>query len=243
MTDAADGLSATDSGITVNPAAATSLAIVGLPTTATAGLTNSFTVAALDPYGNIATGFLDTVQFTSSDGSAVLPVAYTFTDADQGLHTFFAVFETTGSQSLTATDVTSPGISGSVESIQVDGAAASSLVITDLPAITTAGAVLNMTITAYDANGNVATGYTGTVQFMSTDPQAALPAAYIFTAASGGSHTFSLALKTAGLQSITATDAADGLSATDSGITVKPAEADSLTVTGFPTTDTAGVAE
>ena len=69
----------------------------------------------------------------------MLPVAYTFTDADQGLHTFFAVFETTGSQSLTATDVTSPGISASVESIQVDGEAASSLVITDLPAITTAG--------------------------------------------------------------------------------------------------------
>ena len=56
-----------------------------------------------------------------------------------------------------------------------------------------------MTITAYDANGNVATGYTGTVQFMSTDPQAALPAAYTFTAASGGSDTFSVVLKTAGL--------------------------------------------
>ena len=59
------------------------------------------------------------------------------------------------------------------KSIQVDGAAASSLVITDLPTITTAGSMLNMTITAYDANGDVATGYTGTVQFMSTDPQAA----------------------------------------------------------------------
>ena len=115
VTDAADGVSATQSGIAVNPAAATSLAIVGLPTTSTPGLANSFTVAAHDPYGNIATGYLGTVEFTSSDGSAVLPVAYTFTAADQGSHTFFAEFETTGSQSLTATDVTSPGISGSVE--------------------------------------------------------------------------------------------------------------------------------
>ena len=70
----------------------------------------SFTVAAHDPYGNIATGYLGTVEFTSSDSGAVLPVTYTFTAADQGSHTFSAVFETAGTQSLTATDVASPGI-------------------------------------------------------------------------------------------------------------------------------------
>ena len=138
VTDPTDGLSATESGIAVNPAAATSLAIVGLSTTSTPGLTTSFTVAAHDPYGNIATGYLGTVEFTSSDGSAVLPVAYTFTAADKGSHTFFAVFETQGTQNLTATDVTSPGITGS-EGTRVHGAASLSLVITGLPAITTAG--------------------------------------------------------------------------------------------------------
>ena len=39
-----------------------------------------------------------------------------------------------------------------------------------------------MTVTAYDAYGNVATGYTGTVAFTSSDPQACFPADYTFTA-------------------------------------------------------------
>ena len=37
-----------------------------------------------------------------------------------------------------------------------------------------------MTVTAVDAYGNVATGYTGTVHFTSSDGQAVLPANYTF---------------------------------------------------------------
>jgi hypothetical protein len=54
--------------------------------------------------------------------------------------------------------------------------------------------------------GNIAAGYRGTVHFTSTDAQAVLPANYAFVAADNGVHTFTATLKTAGTQSLTATD-------------------------------------
>ncbi|MGA3882053.1 hypothetical protein ACPCYY_19660, partial [Bacillus pumilus] len=55
--------------------------------------------------------------------------------------------------------------------------------------------------------GNVATGYTGTVHFTSTDGIAVLPADTTLT---NGVGTFSETLDTAGSQTITATDTAHG---------------------------------
>ena len=62
-------------------------------------------------------------------------------------------------------------------------------------------------MTALDPYGNVATAYTGTVSISSSDPQAALPSSYTFVSGDAGVHGFSVTLKTAGTQSITATDA------------------------------------
>src|SRR5262249_18680651 len=44
----------------------------------------------------------------------------------------------------------------------------------------TAGNSINLTVTALDALGNTATGYTGKIHFTSTDGQAVLPADYTF---------------------------------------------------------------
>ena len=86
-----------------------------------------------------------------------------------------------------------------------------------------------VTVTAYDAYGNVATGYTGTVTFTSSDGQAALPASYTFTAADAGTHTFSVTLETAGTQSITATDQRPlDHHRSETGIVVQAAAAQSL---------------
>ena len=64
-------------------------------------------------------------------------------------------------------------------------------------------------MTAYDAYGNVATGYTGTVALTSSDPLAELPPSNTFTLADAGKLGFSVTLETTGPQSITATDTAD----------------------------------
>ena len=99
-------------------------------------------------------------------------------------------------------------------------------------------------MTAVDAFGNVATGYTGTVTFSSSDVQAGLPASYTFTKKDAGVHTFNVTLKTAGIQSITAADTANAaIIATQSGISVTASTAaGAFVVTGFPAT-TAGVAQ
>ena len=62
-------------------------------------------------------------------------------------------------------------------------------------------------MTAYDRFGNVATGYTGTVTFSSTDTRASLPKTYTFTTADQGTHTFTgLVLRKPGYQTIRLTD-------------------------------------
>jgi hypothetical protein len=76
------------------------------------------------------------------------------------------------------------------------------------PASTTAGQTFSLILTAWDHYGNIATGYTGTVAFASSDPRATLPATYTFTATDNGTHTFDAALRTAGAQSIKVTDTA-----------------------------------
>jgi adhesin/invasin len=67
-----------------------------------------------------------------------------------------------------------------------------------------------VTVIALDAYGNVATGYTGTVHFTSTDNQALLTANYTFTAADVGVHTFTVTFKKTGMQTLTATDTHTG---------------------------------
>jgi hypothetical protein len=147
------------------------------------------------------------VRFSSSDGQAVLSANYTFTAADQGTHTFSATLKTAGAQSITVTDTTAAGLTGTDGGVTVNAAAASRFVIS-APSSVTSGVAFSLTITVEDAFGNVVTGYTGTVHFSSTDVKATLPGNYTFTAADKGVHTFTrLVLRKRGNQRITITDA------------------------------------
>src|SRR5262249_60309160 len=100
------------SGITVTAAAATHLVITALANVSI-GVAFSVTVTALDAYGNIATGYLGTIHFTSNDNKAILPSNYTFVAADAGVHTFTVTFKSSGTQTLTATDTHTGSIKGS----------------------------------------------------------------------------------------------------------------------------------
>ena len=202
-------LTGTQSGIFVNAAAAQALAISGFPSPLAAGVAGSITVTAKDAYGNTATRYTGTVGFTSSDGQGNLPGAYSFTAADYGRHTFSATLKTAGTQSITATDMAAPAVTGTESGIAISAASAAHLSVAS-PANTTAGTAFSITVTALDAFNNVATNYTGTVSFTSTDSSAVLPGGYTFTAADNGMHTFTngVTLKTAGSQTITATGTA-----------------------------------
>jgi hypothetical protein len=91
-------------------------------------------------------------------------------------------------------------------------ASASAFVVT-APAAVQSGVPFDVTVTAVDPFGLVALGYTGTVNFgtSDSDPGVALPADYTFTASDQGTHTFGsgFTLITPGDQTITATDTAD----------------------------------
>jgi large repetitive protein len=76
-------------------------------------------VTALDAFGNIATGYLGTVHFSSTDHHAILPSNYTFVAGDKGVHTFSITFKTAGKQSLTVTDVATSSITGTEAGINV----------------------------------------------------------------------------------------------------------------------------
>lgn len=107
-------VAAAQANLTVNPAAAVGLSFVNFPTIVPAGVPESFTLAAVDAYGNVATGYRGTIGFASSDAQAVLPSNYQFTAGDQGQHTFTATLTTPGAQSFSATDSANALITGSV---------------------------------------------------------------------------------------------------------------------------------
>ena len=112
------------------------------------------------------------------------------------------------------------------------------------PTAETAGTSFSLTVTAQNSSGATDTGYTGTIQFTSSDVQAGLPANFTFTAADAGTYTFTVTLKTAGSQSITATDTTtSAITGTLSGISVSPAPASQFVLSGLPSTTTAGVAQ
>ncbi len=197
----------------------------------TAGQSFSLTVTAKKASGATDTGYTGTIHFTSSDVQAGLPANFQFLASYDGTHTFTVTLKTAGSQSITATDTTTAQITGTLSGINVSPASASEVTISGLPSTATAGVTESFTVTAYDPFGNVASGYTGTVQFSSSDTAASLPGSYPFTSANGGKHTFSLTFETAGTQSLTVTDTASHLTATQSGISVAPAAPTNLVAT------------
>ena len=83
------------------------------PSSATSGTSFSEQVIARDNSGSTVTNYRGTVHFTSSDGAATLPVDYAFTSGDSGVHTFSVTLQTSGSQSVTATDTVTSTINGS----------------------------------------------------------------------------------------------------------------------------------
>jgi uncharacterized delta-60 repeat protein len=188
------------------------------PSSVTAGTTGSFTVTALNANGTIDTGYIGTVQFSSSsDPQAVLPANYTFTAADQGVYTFSATLVTAGSQSITATDTSNGSIIGSDSGIVVQPAAASQLILS-APSSVSPGTKFSVTVTVEDAYGNVVTGYVGTIHFSSSDSSATLPKNYTFTTADAGVHTFTnvFIFQKKGKQTLTVTDVNNSsLTATD----------------------------
>jgi hypothetical protein len=162
----------------------------------------------------------------------VLPVDSPLTN---GTGTFSATLKTAGNQTLTATDTSNSSIIGASGAITVSAAAATHFAVS-APSSATAGTAFNFTVTALDQFNNTDTGYSGMVHFTSSDGQAVLPVDSTLTQGTG---MFSATLKTAGNQTIAATDTIDSsITGTSNTIAVAAAAATHFTVLA-PATATA----
>ncbi|MBI3723760.1 hypothetical protein HY251_07395 [bacterium] len=172
------------------------------------------------------------VSFEVTQGGGIATVG-TRTSTDGRVETQLTLGPDVGPNTVVASvaDVASLSVTFTENAV---APATRSLAAGGLPATMTAGVPGNFTVTARDASGRTNGLYRGTVKLTSTDPGAVLPASYTFGASDAGSHTFPVALGSAGTWSVTATDTRDpGLTATQYGIKVvgKPKK---LLLTGLP---------
>ena len=187
----------TGSGTVTVGAASAVLFTISATADITAGKAFDIVVTARDQFNNLATAYAGTVHFSSSDSLAGLPADATLT---AGSGTFPITLDTAGGQTIGTAD-TLASIAGNA-TITVNAAAVKTLGVT-APTAVAAGSGLNVTVTAEDNFGNIVTGYTGTVQLTTSDGAATLPTNRTLT---GGIGIFTITLKTAGSQTLTATD-------------------------------------
>src|SRR5206468_4099688 len=231
----ASGLtSATSGNIVVSPAAFAKLQLLvpgetaapgsasgktGTPTASTAATAFNITVNAVDNFWNVVNTITDMVDISSTDASATLPAD---TALVSGTKTLSVTFKTSGSQTLTATDVTDASKSANTSpSLTVNAGAFVKMQLlvpgetaapgtasgkTGTPTAQTAGTAFNVTVNAVDANWNVVSS-THTVGITTTDANDTHPANAALTAGTG---TFAVTFKSAGSWTITTTDITDG---------------------------------
>ncbi len=214
------------SAITVNTGAVSHFSFDFGSFTIVAGYPDTMTVVARDQFNNIITSYSGTVQFTSTDGAAVLPPNSTLTN---GTGVFSVTFNTPGNQSVTGTD-TVTGVSGTSGLVTVTGPALDAVThfgITGMPpGGTTAGTAVTLTVTALDANNNTVTTYNGSVGVSSSDSKAVLP---VYATLTNGVGVFTATFETAGNPTVTVTGATDTASYTqapgspfDAGLNLGP---------------------
>ncbi|MFY2561988.1 lamin tail domain-containing protein [Corallococcus terminator] len=125
-----------------------------------AGQSLSYELVARDTYGNVATGYASTVTFSSTDGQAVLPGAYTFTLADAGRHVFSVEPRTAGDQEVVAEDVVTATLRGT-HTYSITPAALDSLAFASAPTTgTVRQALVEVQVALRDVYGNTVTDAT-----------------------------------------------------------------------------------
>ncbi len=198
------------------------------PSMAPLGTPVSFTVTALDQFNNpTGSGYTGTVHFSSTDGSVAFPLNNaTLTN---GTGTFSAIFNTVGTQTLSATDTATSSIAATTSPIAVSMPVLSEFLVNAIASsAVTAGSAFILTVRAADQFGNPRSDFTGPVTFTTTDPQVATLTGITMT--NGFGVTLG-ALKTVAGGPWTISAIAGTLKGTSGPITVTPASADCFTVT------------
>ena len=217
----------------VQPSKAVSFSF-GIPRSTVAGELLIGTVSAVDKRGNVVKTFDQTVRFSSTDPNATLPGDLEFTkgQADVAFR-----LTTAGGQTITASEV-GGSASGSV-SVSVKAAPAARVSL-ELASSVFVDTNVTVSVTVRDAFSNVATGYTGRLQFILTDPAGRPPADVTFTAAMAGRTDVIAQFGTAGDQSIIATDTVKPSITGSAETQVRPGAAATYSLSSLPSAALAG---
>ena len=225
---------------------ATQLLISTQPSAVTAGVGFSVTVTAEDANGNLATSFTgsETIALAANPGSSTLGGTLTVS-ATNGIATFTGLTLNKLGNGYTLA-VTSSGLTSATSaSISVtSGTATQLLITTEPPGTVTAGVGLDLTVTAEDANGNLATSFTGSETIaLAANPGSSTLGGILTVSATSGIATFTgLTLNKLGSGYTLAVTSSGLASATSTAITVVPGSATQLLITSEPPgTVTAGV--
>ncbi|MGD0167484.1 MAG: hypothetical protein ABSC51_09400 [Gaiellaceae bacterium] len=229
------GLSVTVGAVAINSFT------VSNPGTQTAGTQFSLTLTAKDIYGNTATGYSGSksVAFSGPSNSPggqapSYPASVTFAS---GVGTANVTLYNAASSNITATE---SGHSGSTGSFTVSPASINSFTVSN-PGTQTAGTQFSLTLTALDAYGNTATGYSGSKTVACSGPSSSpsgqapsYPASVTFASGVGSAN---VTLYNAASSNITATES--GHTGSTGAFTVGPAGINSFAF-GAIATQTAG---
>ena len=230
---------ATTTAIAVTPAAASQLVVTTQPpASVTAGTGFSLTVKAEDKFGNVATSFTGsvTIALGSNPGGGTLGGTLTMT-ASGGVASFSDL-----NLNKTGSGYTLKASSGSLTAATTSGiavtpAAATHLAVTtEPPSSVTAGSGFSLKVSAEDAFGNVATGFTGSVTIaLGNNPGGSTLGGTLTATASAGVASFSgLTLNKAGSGYTLKASSGSLTAAATGGINVIPAAATHLVVTTQP---------
>jgi YVTN family beta-propeller protein len=187
--------------ITANPTSLLLSQSVALSATVTDSTSPSSTptgsVTFYDTYGTTTVN-AGTVTLTGTTNPVSSIGSGNYTPSVAGSHTITAIYTPSSAALYTSSNSNSVPVtvSQTLGSFQVTG-----------PTIVHNGVARSYTVTALDTYGNVYTGYTGTANITSSDPNAELPSEVGFNPGYGGTSTFEVNFGTAGTQSLTATAA------------------------------------
>lgn len=220
------------------------LAIITVPSSATAGVAFTVVVEVRDANGNKVPGASNTVTMSINSGPIGAFSSGTLTlGALNGTATFSDLkLNTSGSYTFKAASTgLTDGISPSPTTINGAGAASYSLAVPTAPASVIAGTAFPVKIEAKDSFGNLASSYSNSVTIAASpsDPLATFSP----TTFSGGMLTFNATLKTAGVRVIMITDSVNSpvLTISTANITVTAGTAATLT-TNLPSSLVGGAA-
>ena len=235
------GKSGSTGAFAVNPAGISSFAVTNSGAQ-TAGTAFALSLTALDAYGNTATGYTGskTVAFSGPANSPnntapSYPASVTFTNGSGSASV--TLYNASTSTNITASE---SGHSGSSGTFTVNPAGISAFALSN-PGTQTAGTAFALSLTALDAYGNTATGYTGSkpVAFSgpANSPNNTAPSYPASVTFANGVGSASVTLYNAVSSNITATES--GHSGTTGAFTVNAAAASSFSIPN-PGTQTAG---